>query len=183
MSIVVLIGAPGSGKSSVARHLAENGWAVWECDDAVAASLRVERAQAYLAEDGQRFAAQAVELAKERLAQAAAQLAESVGEAGGQKQVLVLSSEAVLDADLRAQLRQIGQAGGNVVHLDADLAALTKRLGFTAPGGLATLTPRALLGAMRRERLPLYQEAAGHNIDTSFLTAPEVARAVEEIAG
>lgn len=204
MNLVVLVGAPASGKSAVAAELSRFGWRVWESDDAAGAALNTTRAEAYLAERGEEFASTAARLVRERLAQltspkvdgsaqpstiAAAPTAApapaadlpntgKAGAAGAAGEVLVVSSEAVDDAAVRAELARVGAAGGNVVHLDADLASLTRRLGFTAPGGLAPLTPRALLGQMRRERLPLYQEVATVNLNTSFLTVPEVAAQV-----
>lgn len=201
MNLVVLVGAPASGKSAVAAELSRFGWRVWESDDAAGAALNTTRAEAYLAERGEEFASTAALIVRERLAQLTSPKADgsaqpstiaaapaaapapaadlpNTGAAGAAGEVLVVSSEAVDDAAVRAELARFGAAGGNVVHLDADLASLTRRLGFTAPGGLAPLTPRALLGQMRRERLPLYQEVATVNLNTSFLTVPEVAAQV-----
>ncbi|WP_371174111.1 shikimate kinase [Buchananella felis] len=178
MSAIVLVGAPGSGKSAVAAELSKAGWRVWESDAAASAATNSSRSEAYLAERGDEFAAAAAAAARERLAALGDSPSAGTAQNAAPGEVLVFSSEVVDDPAVRADLARFGAAGGSVVHLDADLAALTRRLGFTAPGGLAALTPRAMLRQMRRERLPLYQQVATSNVDTSFLTVAEVAARV-----
>ncbi len=158
---LVLVGPPGSGKSTVGRILARRldvGFA--DVDALVEARTGTSIADLFT-QDGE-DAFRAVE--REVVARA---LVEIDG-------VLALGGGSVLAAETRTALR-----GHRVVWLQVGLTAGLRRTGLsTARPLLAGVNPRATFKALLDARAPLYREVATVEVDTTRRSANQVAAAV-----
>jgi shikimate kinase len=151
--VLVLVGPPTSGKTTVGRAVAaardlpfrDTDADVEETTGSRVADLFVDRGEAYFRE--------LEEAAVDRA------LAEHDG-------VLALGGGAVLSAATRARLVAHGRAGGAVVWLDVDLASAAQRAGFNRDRPLLAVNPRAMLRTMLAERAPLYAEVATATVPT-----------------
>jgi shikimate kinase len=152
---IVLIGAPGSGKSTVGALLAERLGITFTDADAVI----VERAGKSIAEiftdDGE-----SVFRALEE--QIAAELVLLPG-------VLSLGGGAVLSASTREALR-----GHRVVWLRVGLTQSVKRVGLDTARPLLLGNVRGRLLKLLNERAALYNEVATEVVDTDDTTPAEV---------
>jgi len=158
--VVVLVGAPGAGKTTVGRRVAH----VLDVDFADSDELVERRAGKTVSDifvdDGEQ-AFRAME--KDAIARA-------LVETGG---VLALGGGAILDADTREALR-----GHNVVWLRVGIAAASDRVGLNASRPLLLGNVRGTLIKLLEERTPLYDEVATVTIETDGLDVEEVARLV-----
>ncbi|WP_083649977.1 shikimate kinase [Amycolatopsis sp. CB00013] len=156
----VIIGPPGSGKSTVGPALAARlGLAFRDSDDDIVASAGKPITDIF-AEEGE-LAFRALE--EEMVAKA---LAEHEG-------VLSLGGGAPITPGTRERL-----AGHTVIFLNVGMAAGVQRAGLsTARPLLAGVNPRATYKALLDARLPVYREVATFEIETDRLTADEVVEA------
>lgn len=157
---VVLVGPPGSGKTTVGELLADRLRAPFDDTD-----RQVETAAGTTISDIFVEQGEAHFRALERAVVATA-LRESIG-------VLALGGGAILDEETRKLL-----SGHVVVYLDIELADATKRVGMNRDRPLLLGNPRAQLHALLQARRPLYEEVATHTISTS---GKEPADVVSEI--
>jgi shikimate kinase len=158
---VVLIGPPGSGKSTVARELASRlGVAARDTDDDVEQVAGRSVAEIFVDEGEPRF---------RELEHAAVIEALSAHEG-----VLALGGGAVLDPRSEAAL-----AGHTVVFLDVGIADAAKRIGFNKERPLLMMNPRAQWVALMEGRRPTYERVATLRVDTAGRTPDEVAAAIE----
>lgn len=158
--VVVLIGPPTAGKSSVGALLAaELGVAFADTDTLVARAARKPVGEIFV-DDG--------ELVFRELERGAvASGLDAVKAEGG---VLALGSGAVLDPDVRRML-----AGQVIVYLETEFATVAKRTGMDRPRVVIPGNPRGQLRAMLEERRPVYAELATLTVSTDDLAAEEVA--------
>lgn len=155
--VVVLVGAPGAGKTSVAHRLAELlGTTARDTDADIEGSagssvseIFVDHGEAYF----RGLEAVAVALA----------LAEHDG-------VLALGGGAVLDPATREAL-----APHRVVLLDVGLAESGRRVGLGVSRPLLLGNVRGQLKALLDERRPLYLDVADHVVGTDGRDVDEVA--------
>jgi shikimate kinase len=159
--VLVLVGPPGSGKTTVGRVLARRLGVGFADADA----LVVERAGKPIAdifiEDGE----DAFRALERRV------VADALATVDG---VLALGGGAVLAESTRALLR-----GHTVVALSVGLADGIRRIGMsTARPLLAGLNPRATFKALLDARAPLYREVATVEVATWLRSPNQVARAV-----
>ena len=159
--VLVIVGPPGAGKTTVGRVLARRLDVEFTDVDA----LIVERAGKPIADmflqDGE-DAFRALE--REVVARA---LTTTDG-------VLALGGGSVMAPETRERLR-----GHRVVHLTVGLADGLRRTGMsTARPLLAGVNPRATFKALLDARAPLYREVATVEVDTVRRSANQVARAV-----
>ncbi|MFI6265512.1 shikimate kinase [Micromonospora sp. NPDC051006] len=155
--VCVLVGAPGSGKTTVGQALAAALGVEFRDTD-----LDIERMagkpipEIFIDEGEAHFRA------LERAAVAAA-LASCPG-------VLALGGGAVLAEETRAAL-----VGHTVVHLSVELSDAVKRVGLGVGRPLLTLNPRATLKHLMDQRRPLYTEVATATVVTDGRSPAEIA--------
>jgi shikimate kinase len=159
---VVLVGPPGSGKSTVGALLAPRlGVAYRDTDADIVAAAGKPIADIFVDQGEPAF--RDLEAAAVRVA-----LAEHTG-------VLSLGGGAVLRPDTRELL-----AGHAVVFLEVGQHDAIKRVGLDAPRPLLIGNPRARWRELMEQRRPLYTEVARAVVATDGLTPDQVAEAVLE---
>ncbi|MGC4893531.1 shikimate kinase [Micromonospora sp. DT31] len=155
--VCVLVGAPGSGKTTVGTALAEALGVGFRDTDADIENLAGKPiAEIFVDEGEEHFRT------LERAAVAAA-LASHAG-------VLALGGGAVLAEENRAAL-----IGHTVVHLSVELPDALKRVGLGASRPMLALNPRATLKHLMDQRRPLYAEVATATVVTDGRTPQELA--------
>jgi shikimate kinase len=159
--LLVLVGPPGSGKSTVGEIIARRRGVGFRDTDRDVEEQTGRSVSDIFIEDGE-----AAFRALERVAVARAMQAHDG--------VLALGGGAVLDADTRALLR-----GQRVVFLDVGLSDAAERVGFARSRPLLVLNPRAELKRMLDERRGLYAEVATAVVATDGRSPDEVADDVD----
>ncbi len=162
---VVLVGAPGSGKTTVGRLLAERLGVGFRDVDADVETAAGKPIRDIFVDDGEPAFREL-----ERVAVAAA-----LDEHNG---VLALGGGAVLDDGTRQRL-----AGHHVVFLDVGLADAAARIGMNRDRPLLLVNPRAELKRMLDARRPLYIGVATSTVDTAGRGPDEVVEAVLAVVG
>ncbi|NVI90710.1 shikimate kinase [Actinomadura sp. BRA 177] len=157
----VIIGPPGSGKSTIGGALAERlGVALRDTDADVESAAGKPIGEIFIDDGEERFR----EL--ERAAVDAA-LAEHEG-------VVALGGGAILAEETQDLL-----AGHTVVYLKVGLSEAIKRVGLASARPLLVLNPRSQMRKLLEERLPIYERLGTLSVDTDGRDPAEV---VEEIA-
>ncbi|WP_019137116.1 shikimate kinase [Cellulomonas massiliensis] len=164
---VVLVGPPGSGKSTVAAALAERWQLAARDTDADVEATSGRTIADIFVEDGE-----PAFRALERAAVAAA-----VAEHDG---VLALGGGAVLDPGTQALLAGYAEQGGVVVFLDVSLAHAAPRVGLNQSRPLLLGNPRAQWQALMEARRPVYEAVSTVRVLTDGLTPAQVAELVED---
>ncbi len=152
----VLIGPPGSGKTTIGTALAEAlgvGFRDTDTDIELAAGKPVSD---IFVDDGEAHF-RALERAAVREA-----LASHEG-------VLALGGGAVM-----AEETQLLLAGHRVVYLEVSLAEAVKRVGLNSARPLLVLNPRSQLRKLLDERLPVYERLAEITASTTERSAEEI---------
>jgi shikimate kinase len=158
--LVVLIGPPGAGKSSVGQLLAERlGVGFRDTDADIVATAGKPIADIFVDEGEPHF----------RVLEAAAVKAAVAGHTG----VLALGGGAVMREETEALL-----TGLPVVFLDVALADAVKRVGLDAPRPLLIGNPRARWRELMEQRRPVYTRVARAVVSTADSTPDQVADAV-----
>ena len=165
MPRVVLVGPPGSGKSTVGAALAELlGLPLHDTDAAIEAAAGRTISDIFV-EDGEP-AFRTLERAE-----VARALAEDTG-------VLALGGGAPVDPVTEQLL-----VGQTVVFLDVGIADASKRVGFDQSRPLLAVNPRASWVRLMNERRPVYERVATFRVDTAGRTPGEVAAEVAGLLG
>ena len=157
MPVLVLVGPPGAGKSTVGRLVAKNLQVGFRDTDADIVAVTGKTVAEVFIDDGEEHFR-----ALERTAVAAA-LRRHAG-------VLSLGGGAVLDAGTRALLKE-----HRTVLLQVDLSSAAGRVGMNRDRPVLALNPRAQLKQLLDARMPLYLEVASDVVDTRNRTARQVA--------
>lgn len=161
MSLIVLIGVTGSGKSTVARLLSQRfGLPVYETDDAVEARLGTSMRTLIVGRDP-------------RLADAARDEAERL--LGLDEGIVTLGASQPLDPTTASAIRRARDKGAQVIELSADLSAVSRREGLGAPRSVGLGAPRAMLTQLMKQAREAYASVADTTVDTSDRTPQEVA--------
>ncbi|MFY1620796.1 shikimate kinase [Micromonospora sp. WMMD736] len=159
--VVVLVGVPGCGKTTVGQALANSLGVEFRDTDADIEQMAGKTIPEIFIDEGEEHFR-----ALERAAVAAA-LAAGTG-------VLALGGGAVLAEETRAAL-----VGHRVVHLSVELPDAVKRVGLGAGRPLLAINPRATLKHLMDQRKPLYAEVATDTVITDGRTPAQV---VAEVA-
>jgi shikimate kinase len=159
---VVVIGPPGSGKTTVGRLVAERlGVSFRDTDHDVEETAGKPIGEIFVDDGEERFR----EL--ERAAVRAA-LAEHDG-------VLALGGGAILDAGTQADL-----AGHRVAYLEVGLSDAVKRVGLATARPLLVLNPRSQFRRLMEERRPIYERLATIRVVTDERKPGDVADEIVE---
>jgi len=158
--LVVLVGVPGAGKTTIGLALAEKLGGPFRDTDADVEATTGRLIADIFVESGE------AEFRRIEAAAVATALAEHAG-------VLALGGGAVLDPTTRERLR-----GRPVVWLRVGLAAASRRAGLSSARPLLFGNLRAQLKALMDERAALYDEVASLTIDTDELPPEEVVAAI-----
>lgn len=157
---LVLVGPPGSGKTTVGQLVASKLGVVLRDTDADVEQVAGKPISEIFIDDG--------EPAFRALERSAVETA--VAKHNG---VLALGGGSVIDGGTRERLR-----AHIVVFLDVDLADAAARVGLNRDRPLLLGNPRAQLKKLLDERRPLYQEVATVTIDTTGRSPEDVAAEV-----
>ena len=145
----IIIGAPGAGKTSVGRRVAETlGVAFHDSDAAIQKRTGKPVSDIFLSDGEAEFRKLEREV-----------IAESLKDVDG---VLSVGGGAVLDPDTREAFSH-----HTVVWLEVDLATATQRVGMNSARPLLMGNVRGTMITMLNERTPLYEEVATITVDTS----------------
>jgi shikimate kinase len=163
--IVVLVGPPGSGKSTVAALLAAKFGVVHRDTDADVETTAGKPISDIFVDSGE-----PVFRELERAAIVAALQDPGV--------VLSLGGGAILDANTRADL-----AGHTVVFLDVSVGEAAKRVGLGVARPLLLGNVRTQLKNLMDARRPLYAEVAKFTVTTDGRTPEDIADEIAEQLG
>jgi shikimate kinase len=165
MPRVVLIGPPGSGKTTTGAALAERlGVALHDTDAAIEDGQGRTISDIFVVDGEATFR----ELERAEVARA---LAEEPG-------VVALGGGAPVDPLTEPLL-----ADHTVVFLDVGIADAAKRIGFDRSRPLLAVNPRASWVRLMNERRPVYERVATHVVDTAGRSADDVAAEVAGLLG
>jgi shikimate kinase len=160
--LVILIGPPGAGKTTVGGELAARLDVRFTDTDASVAAAAGKPVSDIFIEDGESAFR---ELEREAVAAAIAEHDGVVGLGGG----------AILDPGTRDRL-----AGRPVVYLRTSFPELAKRVGMDRARPLLVGNPRAQLKALLDQRLPIYESLAWLTVDTDGRDPVQVAEQIAE---
>lgn len=158
--VAVVIGPPGSGKTTVGALLAELLGVTFHDTDRAVEAQQARSISDIFVQDGED-----VFRALER-----AEVASALASCSG---VVALGGGAPLDPATRRALE-----GQTVVLLEVGIADASRRIGFDRSRPLLSVNPRATWVALMNERRPLYESVATLRVDTAGRSAEDVARAV-----
>ena len=153
---LVFVGPPGSGKSTIARLVADRWSTTWrDTDDDIEAAAGASIGDIFIDHGEAHFRA------LEAVAVAAA-LQEHAG-------VLAVGGGAILDEQTRALLEP-----EQVVFLDVGITDAAKRIGFNRDRPLLLGNPRAQWIRLMAARRPLYEQVATYTVTTDGKAPEEV---------
>ena len=146
---VIFVGAPGAGKSTVGRRVAERlGIPFADSDTLIEKRVGKSVSEIFIDDGEEQFR----RLEREEVARA---LEDFPG-------VLSLGGGAILDEQTRSALRD-----QRVVWLQVDLSHATSRVGMNSARPLLLGNVRGTMLAMLEQRTPLYAEVASDIVDTN----------------
>jgi shikimate kinase len=163
--VAVLVGPPGSGKSTIAAALSERlGVRHRDTDTDIEAAAGKPISEIFVDEGEAHFRG------LERAAIVAALEDDGV--------VLSLGGGAILDADTRADL-----VGHTVIFLDVSLTEAAKRVGLSVARPLLLGNVRTQLRNLMEARRPLYAEVAELTVTTDDKTPEQITDEILEQLG
>ena len=165
MARVVLVGPPGSGKSTVGGALADLLGLPLHDTDAAIEEAQGRSISDIFVEDGEP-AFRALERAE---------VARAVADEEG---VIAVGGGAPVDPGTEQVLQ-----GETVVFLDVGIADAAKRVGFDQSRPLLAVNPRASWVRLMNERRPVYERVSTHRVDTAGRTPEDIAGEIVGLLG
>jgi shikimate kinase len=165
MLSAILIGPPGSGKSSVGKSLAQRMGVEFSDTDTIIEKQWNKSISDIFVESGEpyfREIERAVVLDR---------LEKGVG-------VLSLGGGSVLDQQAQSALRNNPTP---IVFLDVSLASASPRVGFNRDRPLLVGNPRAKWQELMNARRPIYEELATFTVSTDDLTPSQVSSKIVQL--
>jgi shikimate kinase len=161
---IILIGFMGAGKSSVGRTLARiTGRPRFDTDEIVAGRFGLNVAEIFEKHGEDSFRESETE---------------ALRDLSGKKSAIIVTGGGIV---IRPENVALLKTLGTIVYLSADEETLFHRISRrTTRPLLKTPDPRRTLTELLSARLPLYQNCADVEVDTSKLSHEEVARRVLE---
>ena len=161
MSLIVLIGVTGCGKTTVGRELSRrHDLPFYEVDEAVEARLGASMRSLVIGHDP-------------RLADTAREEADRL--LGLDEGIVTLGASQPLDPATASSIERARANGAYVIELSADLSAVSRREGLGAPRSVGLGAPRAVLTQLMKQAREVYASVADTTVDTSARTPQEVA--------
>ncbi|MBM6546555.1 AAA family ATPase [Janibacter sp. YIM B02568] len=159
--LLVLIGPPGVGKSTVAVAVADVlGAPLRDTDSDVENTVGRPISEIFVEEGEQTF----------RAAEAAA-VADALAADGA---VVCLGGGAVMTPSVDEGVTRAAEQGAKVVMLDVGIADAARRIGLNQSRPLLAVNPRASWIAMMQERRPTYERLATDVVDTADRSVEDV---------
>jgi len=165
MTRIVLIGAPGSGKSTVGVALASHLQWPFVDTDALIEVKQSKKITDIFVEDGEEyFRGIEFETLQQVLSEPSAVIS-----LGGGGPISQLAQDALLSSE------------SIIVFLDVSLATAAPRVGFNRDRPLLLGNPRAQWQALSDQRRPIYEKLATQSIKVDDMTVDEIVAIIESI--
>jgi len=165
MSRIVLIGAPGSGKTTVGHALAAHlQWPFIDTDALIELKADKKITDIFVVDGEEHFRALEFEVLKEVLREDSA--------------VISLGGGAPIPADAQDEIRK---SDSTVIFLDVSLSTAAPRVGFNRDRPLLLGNPRAQWQALSDKRRPIYEELATHSIKVDDMNVDEIVAIAESM--
>lgn len=165
MSRLILIGAPGSGKSTVGKALASHLNLSFVDTDMLIEEKNGKKISDIFVVDGEDvFRALEFETLKEVLG-----FNDTVISLGGGAPIAPAAQEVIRKSD------------STVIFLDVSLATAAPRVGFNRDRPLLLGNPRAQWQALSDQRRPIYEDLATHSIKVDDMTVETIIATIEKL--
>jgi shikimate kinase len=163
MTRIVLIGAPGSGKSTVGVALAAHlQWPFVDTDALIELKESKKITDLFVDNGEEYFRTVEFEILKEVLQESSAVIS-----LGGGAPISQQAQDVILSSD------------SSVVFLDVSLATAAPRVGFNRDRPLLIGNPRAQWQALSDQRRPTYEKLATQSIKVDDMTVDEIIAIIE----
>lgn len=164
MTLVILLGAPGAGKSTVGALLAKNLKIAFVDTDKVIEEISGKSVSQIFIDDGEeRFRALELEVLENQLS--------------ATDTVLALGGGAPISPTAQALLKN---SKSIKIFLDVSLSVAAPRVGFNRDRPLLLSNPRAQWQSLLDKRRPIYEDVADHCIKVDALKANAIVSQIVE---